>query len=95
MPLREEFWSCDDSNAPKDVCDEIGGKGAVGAIESAVFGAEFAPSSKGPLKIESGDPLLNDCSTGIMVLVMVSVVVVVVIVVVVVSSAADSFDLVG
>lgn len=66
-------------------CD-IGGKGTVGATESAESGAELPPSSRGPLRIESGDPL--DCSACISVAtlaaVMVAVVVVGVVVVVVV-----------
>lgn len=64
----------------KGECD-IGGKGTVGAIESAESGAELPPSSRGPLRIESGDPL--DCSACISVATLVAVVKVAVVVVVV------------
>lgn len=46
-----------DSGVPNgDEPLDVAGKGAVGASDSAVFGAEFA-ISKGPLSVESGDSL--------------------------------------
>jgi len=72
-------------------CD-IGGKGTVGATESAESGAELPPSSREPLRIESGDPL--DCSACISVATLVAVAAVeVVVVVVMLSVAGNSFDL--
>lgn len=53
----------------------------MGAIESAESGAELPPSSRGPLRIESGDPL--DCSACISVATLLAVVKVAVVVVVV------------
>lgn len=43
-------------------CD-IGGKGTVGVTDSAVSGADVPPTSRGPLRVESGE--LLDCSMGI------------------------------
>jgi len=64
----------------------------VGATESAESGAELPSSSRGPLRIESGDPL--DCSACISVATLVAVAVVVVVVVVVKPSAPGrSYDL--
>lgn len=97
FPLTRDFRSRGSvSDVAKDEC-VIGGKGTVGATESAESGAELPPSSKGPLRIESGDPL--DCPACISVaLVAVAVAVVVVIVVVVMvamlepSAAGRSLD---
>lgn len=99
-PLARDFrsrGSGPDVAKDEGECD-IGGKGTVGA-ESEESGAELPPSSRGPLRIESGEPL--DCSACISVATLVAVVVVVLVVVVLVvvmmamgpSAAGWSFDL--
>lgn len=79
FPLARDFRSRGSgSDVAKDEGErDIGGKGTVGATESAESGAELPPSSRGPLRIESGDPL--DCSACISVAILVAVVVLVVV----------------
>lgn len=69
LPLlaRDFRFGCASVSEVAEVCKgecEIGGKGTVGATDSALSGADVPPTSRGPLRIESGE-LWLDCSTGV------------------------------